>query len=100
MKELRVYGGGAVLDSTSASDGRRGQKAPEGTARLACEVLAESMSRSESVSDDEEAGDNSGVAVGVDCQNKRGGKVFLSMADAPNCSTRNSRSGTVLAPFP
>jgi hypothetical protein len=53
-------------------------------ARVRGREPAASMSPSESVSDDEEAGDSSGVDVGVECQKKRGGRVFFSMAyDAP-----------------
>lgn len=83
MNEPRVYGGGAALARTSERVGRIGEKAAgEGTARLwgrEREESAGSMSPSESVSDDEEAGDSSGVVEGeeeaedeVD-QKKRGG---------------------------
>lgn len=76
MKALRVYGGGATLARTSSRVGRM-EKAP---ARLTGREPEDSMSSSESLS--EEVGDNSGVAVGVWFRKKREGAsvFFLSIA--------------------
>lgn len=79
MKALNVYGGGAMLASTSLSVGRM-EKAPDEMARLTGREPDDSISSSESLS--EEVGDNSGVAVGVWFRKKREGAnvFFLSIA--------------------
>ena len=79
MKALKVYGGGAMLASTSLRVGRM-EKAPDEMARLTGREPDDSISSSESLS--EEVGDNSGVAVGVWFRKKRDGAnvFFLSIA--------------------
>jgi hypothetical protein len=81
MNALRVYGGGAVLAKTSSRVGRMGQKAPDETAKLTGREPDESISSSESLSD--EVGDNSGVVDGEKFQKKAGANVFFfSIADS------------------
>lgn len=90
MKALRVYGGGAALASTSFKVGRMGQKAPAETARLTGREPEESMSSSESLSED--VGDSSGVVLGVKFQKKEGAKdFFFSMAERERRGALNRR---------
>lgn len=68
-----------MLARTSLSEGRIGHKAPGETARLAGREPGDSISSSESLS--EEVGDSSGVVVGVKFQKKDEDRVFfLSIA--------------------
>lgn len=79
MNALRVKGGGAALANTSLRVGRIGQKAPAETARLTGREPEDSMSSSESLS--EEVGDSSGVVLGVKFQKKEEARdFFLSIA--------------------
>lgn len=78
MNALRVYGGGAVLARISLRDGRIGQKAPVETARLTGREPEDSISSSESLSD--EVGDKSGVVVGEKFQKDEERDFFLSIA--------------------
>lgn len=68
-----------MLARTSLRVGRMGQKAPAETARLTGREPEDSISSSESLS--EEVGDSSGVVVGVKFQKKDEDRVFfLSIA--------------------
>lgn len=78
MNALRVYGEGATLANTSLRVGRMGPKAPAETARLTGREPDDSISSSESLS--EEVGDNSGVVLGVKFQKDGASVLFLSIA--------------------
>lgn len=59
-----------------------GQKAPGGTVKLSGREPEESMSSSDSLSDEEDVGESSGVVLGVWCRKSMGGcrVFFLSIA--------------------
>lgn len=71
-----------MFASTSSKVGRMGQNAPAGTVRLNGREPDRSMSSSDSLSEDDDVGESSGVDVGVLCQKWRGGYrvFFLSIA--------------------